>query len=535
MRPYRPLWLSRGAHRVLLAVSLSLLGAMPTHGAARVFAEQSLWWTEWGIYETRFLPDRPAGGFALDTRLRFSPNAGSGMSVQLFDSEGVRKLQLNQGQNAVGGFDGSSGLVYTLRNPAGSGVIAGASRYVGNSWSSGYSVTIPNADLAGGATPAAGDHAHYLIWVGQARVFRLAANGTTAPGWPAAGRAIAPEIFGWPLGLMTDPSDGAIAFLESDSGTVMRRVHASGVLDPTWSTAAIAPVGAQGHVGWADAGGYWLTYQLGSNFTTLEFRVIRLTPSGSIAPGWTSSGLRFGRHRAVPTSNGGLVAIDSAGGAPHLRVVLPDGSQPLGPEGVAVAPAGSSAVVGPGDGDGFMLAWSEVRDGLQQVRVRPLQANGLTQPTWPDTGVLVSPGQTNLGKVPVAVRTDEADGALVVWNRWTVNCSCNCCGTSQVYTHVIPDALLDATPVLSPSRLGLALLGAHPARGTMRLALESADPGELEVSLHDLAGRELRRERVAGGTRREFAWPTAGLRPGVYLARAQQASHAVSRRVVVVE
>lgn len=91
-----------------------------------------------------------------------------------------------------------------------------------------------------------------------------------------------------------------------------------------------------------------------------------------------------------------------------------------------------------------------------------------------------------------------------------------------------PEGPVAVTPPRAPEALRLAVLGAHPFRDEVRLALTLPESGIARVTIHDAAGRRvatLLDGRVGPGTR-ELAWrlparrngvPTAA---GVYFARA---------------
>ena len=117
--------------------------------------------------------------------------------------------------------------------------------------------------------------------------------------------------------------------------------------------------------------------------------------------------------------------------------------------------------------------------------------------------------------------------AIVAWNDART-------GTDIVYAAAL-DAARGVLDVPRAAAAGLALApGANPAHGGIELRLDAAGPGDVRVTLFDVAGR-VQAERIVAGPVRATHLHFDGLRPGLYLARATQAGANTNTRIAVLE
>ncbi|MBD3348596.1 MAG: hypothetical protein GF400_05305 [Candidatus Eisenbacteria bacterium] len=101
---------------------------------------------------------------------------------------------------------------------------------------------------------------------------------------------------------------------------------------------------------------------------------------------------------------------------------------------------------------------------------------------------------------------------------------------------LLPDPTgIDALDPVGEAVLSLSRPRHNPAAGPVRLALELTEPGEVTVTVHDVAGRLvatlLDGERVSGV--RDIVWPAEGAASGVYFVRARSGEHAAAVKALV--
>lgn len=533
--------------------TLAMMLVLSTLGATAASAAPFTAWHSFA--DARFTAPLADGGRILEVRTRPSSNGTFGDRGYRFSASDafMEALVFADHGNAV--WDGVTGMVVLdhVPSPSPPYFFARATRGLGSALPG---FTLGALDSSANAIPtswsvAAGDGGDaWFVGVTQVgprmrtRLWRTAADGTPASGWPASGRNLwTADDLAYPV-ILADASGGAVVFgaryrfsPAEETWLQTSRVLSSGTPDPAWNHSPINSIGGEPSEILRVSGGYLLIYRAIDSPGVWLWRALRITDTGALAVGWPATGVALGRvtdfeaRHPFLDGNDGLYFIDTSD-APALHRVLGDGSTPLGPDGVVIAPVGSQPVADLDGAGGLLLAWTEDVAGQQHVRVRGIDATGATLSAWPDTGLAVSAPVTGHLQRPIAVTSDGAGGAIVAWQDYWVACSC---GASASLTRVAAPAVLDAPPLAPPARLALTALGAHPVRGTLRLTIDSAVDAETEITLHDLAGRVLRRARVAGGARREVTWSLAGIAPGVVLARATQSGGSVTRRVVVVQ
>ena len=489
------------------------------------------------------------GGRILEASVRSSFNGSFAERGYRFSSTDSLIEQLAASEHGVAVWDGGMGMLVMDRvtsTPA--TFFARANRGVGSALPA---FTIAALDSSADAqpglwsvapTPEGGAWFVGTSVVGtsgaRTRLWKTAADGTPASGWASSGRNL------W----TADASAGAIVHSDGSGAAVVfgtrsrfnptliswletSRVLPDGTSDPAWDHAPLNQLGGKPASVMPLSDGYLLVYSANEAPGVDFWRALRISATGTLAAGWPDSGVVVGRvgARNEPFSDGadGLYFVDWSA-SPSLHHVLGDGSRPLGENGAMIAPSGSEPVAEVDGSGGLLVVWTEDPAGLARVRVRGVGPSGATLPTWPDTGVAVTGSLSSTRQRGLAVTSDGSGGALVAWQHYdgfTYNLG--------ELTRTSAPGVLATPPPTRPSTLSLSTLGAHPARGVLRLALETSSPAEAELSLHDLAGRTLRRERVEGGTRRQVDWSLVGIPPGVVLVRVAQAGASVTRRVVV--
>ena len=334
-------------------------------------------------------------------------------------------------------------------------------------------------------------------------VLRILADGTPAPGWPADGVRVTPDVTA--PRLIVEPS-GALFVLWD-------HVRANGEREP---------------------------------------RVVRLGIDGTLSAGWPAQGAALcdaagdrALADAVLRGPGSIFACwseDRGGGADVYLQRIDDGAIPLGwsPDGrVACSASGAQtepSLVAQTDG-AVIVAWRDARGADSDIYALRLRADGAVSVGWVADGTRLT-GASGDQRGPRAVLHDVSqNGARVVWldERDVAN------DGIDLYGQIVTERGRVDVPV--PSTAGRALnLGPArptPSRGTVALALDCAAPGGVRLDVVDLAGRGVRvlgRRSCGAGTtvrwdgRNDRGQPVA---PGVYFVRAISATGSVSRRVVL--
>jgi hypothetical protein len=136
-----------------------------------------------------------------------------------------------------------------------------------------------------------------------------------------------------------------------------------------------------------------------------------------------------------------------------------------------------------------------------------------------------------------------ADPANVTLQPWLINAHSNAFDlaiTPQVAQPVTSAGLAAILPDDRPGMVQALRVSPNPAAGSVRFTVHLAAPGEVEMSVFDLAGRvvaELQHGRWAAGEH-ELRWDgrDAAGRPlggGVYFVRLDGADHSVCSRVIL--
>ena len=214
------------------------------------------------------------------------------------------------------------------------------------------------------------------------------ATGAVDPAWPVNGTTVCSAI-GEQLSpvLISDGAGGAfIAWTDSRSGTTVneldifaQHVLASGAIDPNWpvngAPVTIAPKAQTQPVLVEDGvGGFFVAWDdLRSGNPGIDIFAEHVLRSGTVDPAWPVNG----------------VAVSAAPGTQSAPRIVSDGVH------------------------GAIVAWTDTRDGTNQVFAQRVSSTGAIVSGWPVNGRLVSIGGTD--EVLPVLAPDGAGGAIVAW------------------------------------------------------------------------------------------------------------------------
>jgi len=217
----------------------------------------------------------------------------------------------------------------------------------------------------------------------------ILASGSLDPAWPVNGVTVC-SITGEQLGpvIVSDGAGGAfIAWQDSRSGPTVddvdvfaQHVLAAGVVDARWpvngravSTAPRTQFGV-GIVG-DRVGGVIVTWtDTRSGNPGSDVYAQHVSGSGVVDPAWPVDG----------------AAVCSAAGSQFLSSTISDGAS------------------------GAILAWTDMRDGTNEIFAQRVLIQGTTAPGWPVNGRLISVG--GIDEVFPTLAPDGANGAIVAWS-----------------------------------------------------------------------------------------------------------------------
>ena len=283
---------------------------------------------------------------------------------------------------------------------------------------------------------------------------RISVAGGVSPGWPIGGRLIADST-------TLEAPDAAAAGTAGDAFLLWHRsyndedlylTHAlvDGAIDPAWPAyglgVAVGPASARTSMMVPDgSGGVFLSWHeeafLAPTYATRTARLLRVLPSGGIAPGWPAGGLLIASakpgaeiRQIVPDGAGGCFVTwmqndSGVGNFARAKRILADGTPAPGwpTAGVLVCefaarqfPTLDGCAIADGTG-GIYVAWDDDREDPHtsavayygDIFMTRLLADGTRAVGWPATGlpIHVGPG----AQWDARMCTDGAGGALVVW------------------------------------------------------------------------------------------------------------------------
>jgi hypothetical protein len=307
------------------------------------------------------------------------------------------------------------------------------------------------SDGAGGAIVAWNDRRAFPFNIDAQHVL---ASGEVDAAWPVNGRAllsdaliqvIVPQGVEFPA-IVSDGAGGAIVTWPDGRSTLSgldiyaHHVLPSGALDPAWpanGTTVSAVNGDQvSPVILSDgAGGAFIAWTDNRNAAignSLDIFVQHVLATGLVDPNWPANGAAVVTAPAAQTSPslvgdgvGGIFVVwaDNRSGNPGSDIFgthlfgtgLVDPAWPAGGLGVSTALGTQSTPKIISDAaHGAIVAWTDLRDGTNEIFAQRVTIAGAIVPGWPANGKLVSIGGTDeVSPIPVA---DGASGAIVVWS-----------------------------------------------------------------------------------------------------------------------
>ena len=464
----------------------------------------------------------------------------------------------------------------------------------------------------------------------QLRVVRRTGTGAVASGWTAAGLAIGRPPIDGNVRPAPDGAGGAFLCWAKADTVFLTRVTAGGAIPAGWSAAGtvVASFPAMPRRGLASAlltSGdvivFWPDVRSGSD---TDIYAKRFTAAGAAAAGWPAGGTRITSSVlvndeepfAVPDAAGGAVVLYAAGSDSLLaQRVTGSGTLAAGwtPSGVTLSrhsPYGASEPISDG-ASGALVAWSATKTTDDDLFAQRVTGAGARPAGWPDGGKAFCTA-TGVQNDQVIV-TDGAAGLIAAWDdrriagqsrvfaariltdgtvaalaslvsasaepgiarlRWLCPdgarfeaglersasggafaeiARVHADGSGHVYyedrdvtagvtyRYRLAVAEAGATSYLgevtlhvpSGSRLALAGFVPNPAVGAPRLAyaLATAEPARIEVL--DTAGRRVL-ERGVDSSPGEHVVSIEALGPGVYTLRLTQGSRSVTARAAIV-
>ena len=291
------------------------------------------------------------------------------------------------------------------------------------------------ADGAGGA---------FVAWEdwrsGSSMIYaqHVLGSGSTAPGWPADGRAVCAAGDGESLPAITrDGADGVfIAWQDRRSGSgdiYLERFTGSGALAPGWPADGLLVGGAPGNQGSPalvsdGVGGVfasWLDHRGGSD----DIYAARVTGSGDPSTGWIADGTPVctaaGDQRKPVMSadgTGGMIVAwqDQRAGSwdVYAQRLGGDGALAGGwsTDGVALCVAAGDQLgvqIAPDAAGGAYLAWQDPRSGSTHIYAQHVTAAGAPAAGWDADGMPVCTAAGS--QVNPRMVADDAGGAIVAW------------------------------------------------------------------------------------------------------------------------
>lgn len=307
------------------------------------------------------------------------------------------------------------------------------------------------SDGAGGAIVAWNDKRAFPFNIDAQHVL---ASGEVDPAWPVNGRAllsdalvqtIVPQGVEFPA-IVSDGAGGAIVTWPDGRSTLSgidiyaHHILASGALDRSWpangTTVCSAGDDQASPVILSDgAGGAFIAWTDDRNVATgneVDIFAQHVLATGLVDPNWPVNGaavVTVPKAQVSPNlvgdGVGGIFVVwtDTRSGNPGSDIFAThvfgtgalDPAWPVGGLGVSTAPGTQAGPKIISDAThGVIVAWTDLRDGTNEIFAQRVTIAGAIVPGWPVNGRLISIGGTDeVSPIPVV---DGASGAIVVWS-----------------------------------------------------------------------------------------------------------------------
>jgi hypothetical protein len=425
-----------------------------------------------------------------------------------------------------------------------------------------------------------------------ARVLRLNAALSVAPGWPDSGITVEPCRAYTPfVGICSDQAGGAYVawqgYPNGPSDLRIQRVTGVGTLAAGWPVEGLVispyptlPGTSRSHYGdfcsiAADGQGGALVTWTDQRADSGDVYVTRVTPGGTVASGWPSHGVGVGvaagfQQKPVVVSDGGGGAVvawqddhNYPDGAIYTNHVGADGA--LAPPGV---PGGVLVSAGPGwrevprlagDGaGGAIIAWTDYRAGNGDIYAARVLADGtvgtlvdLVSAAADDEGVRLEWRLSPEAGASAWIERRDVDSEFAPLARVTPDGSQRIVyvdrdvapGGRYGYRLSIdgPNGLVETDPVWVTAAmrpvLALTSVRPNPSSDGFMVVFDLPGSGDARLELVDAAGRVCIRQEVGSmgaGHHEVMLGSHPALAAGVYFLRLERAGDVQARRVSVI-
>jgi len=358
----------------------------------------------------------------------------------------------------------------------------------------GRALTTALGDQLGSAITSDGADGALVAWRDQGSapfnfdIQHVLASGEVDAAWPVNGRVLLPQPLAQsidpqtlgPPSLVEDGAGGAIV-IWSDGRSVVngsdiyaQHILASGVVDPSWPAngATVCSVTGEqsGPASVSDGAGgafiSWTDNRAGPTLSDRDIYAHHVLASGLVDPNWPANGTAVTTAPKAQISP--VIVADGVGGIlvtwSDLRTGNPgmdlfaehvlgsgalDPAWPVNGFGVSTALGTQTAQSMIPDGThGTIVAWTDTRDGTNEIFAQRVTISGAIFPGWPANGRAVSVGGTD--EVLPTLATDGENGAIVAWGGGSSG------HHNMLAQHVLASGVLDPAWSATGNSLGSA-------------------------------------------------------------------------------
>lgn len=419
---------------------------------------------------------------------------------------------------------------------------------------------------SGNTHAAAAPGGDVFVTYGSSRIQRITIAGTTAAGWPAAGRAL-PGFSLDDNAILSDGSGGVVVFMREAAGggpPLVSRLTATGGVPAGWdgfglglSSEVPSPDGSFDSQLLPSGPAHFLAVWSTAAGSGLR-RVImqRFGSDGTLDPAWPGDGLEvvapdtLAACRAIPDGSDGAYVLRQSHGLPvgtHITgagtmlggtdVSLIDAAaQYLPSRNLNIGSAPDEMIADHTPDGGLLVGWNDTRLApAVSFRLRWLTPSLTAAAGKPDSGVVVfstSPHPT-AGSM-VALHADGANAAFVAWGDIHGTESGDIGYGDLWVNRVQAPVVVGVQPPHARANLSLSAPRPNPAQGAISFDVTLPNDSPARVELLDIAGRVQRTQVVQGPGAHAVTFGDAGsLAPGLYFARVTSRAGARSVRVAV--